>query len=193
MKKIILATIVSAVMSSAAIAAPIDAGQGTVTFEGSIIEAACGISPESTDQTVNLGQIAKVQLVDGGTSTPKPFKIELVDCDTSFVPAGTTLPVTTASVTFSGPGAITTAGGTASDTMLAIQGTAKGAGVVISGLNGEIVTINDKTKPAGTITLQDGDNTLLFSAYLQGFPGSTASTIEAGAFQSVANFTMSYE
>ncbi len=191
MKKIILAALVSSVMTSTAFAAPIDAGQGTVTFEGSIIEAACGIAPESTDQTVNLGQIAKIQLVDAGTSTPVPFKIELVDCDTSFVPTGATDPVTTASVTFSGPGAMIA--GAESPNLLAIQGTAAGAGVAISGLNGELVTINDKTKPAGTITLQDGDNTLLFSAYLQGFPGSTASTITAGAFQSVANFTMSYE
>lgn len=191
MKKIMLATIISAVMSSAAIAAPIDAGQGTVTFQGSIIEAACGIAPESTDQTVNLGQIAKIKLVDSGTSTPVPFKIQLVDCDTSFVPAGATDPVTTASVTFTGPGA--TIAGAESPNLLAIQGTAAGAGVAISGMNGEVVTINDKTKPAGKITLQDGDNTLLFSAYLQGFPGSTAATITAGAFQSVANFTMSYE
>ncbi|MEX6316061.1 fimbrial protein [Providencia manganoxydans] len=175
MKKIILATLISGAMSASAMAAPVDdAGQGTVTFYGSIIEAACGIAPESTDQTVNLGQVASAQLKDGGTSRPVPFTIELVDCDTSIN--------SIADVTFTGG-----ANPYLADS-LAIQGTASGAGVIITGLDGEIVKV-DGTQGAGEIALQDGDNTLMFSAYLQG----DGQPIEAGEFTALANFTMQYK
>ncbi|MEQ4694639.1 fimbrial protein [Providencia manganoxydans] len=175
MKKIILATLISGAMSASAMAAPVDAGQGTVTFYGSIIEAACGIAPESTDQTVNLGQVASAQLANGGTSRPVPFTIELVDCDTSID--------SIADVTFTG-GQNPDREGT-----LAIQGSAAGAGVVITGLNGKPVSL-DGSEGAGKIALQDGDNSLMFSAYLQ---GNEVGTPTPGEFTALANFTMSYE
>ncbi|MEY0304810.1 fimbrial protein [Providencia manganoxydans] len=173
MNKLILATLISGAMSASAIAAPVDAGQGTVTFYGSIIDAACGIAPESTDQTVNLGQVASAQLAGGGTSRPVPFSIELVDCDTETQK--------TATVTFTGG-----VNPNLADS-LAIQGQASGAGVQIAGLNGVPVKL-DGTK--GTdVKIQDGDNSLLFSAYLKG----DSTTVVTGEFTALANFTMSYE
>ena len=173
MNKLILATLISGAMSASAIAAPVDAGQGTVTFYGSIIDAACGIAPESTDQTVNLGQVASAQLAGGGTSRPVPFSIELVDCDTETQK--------TATVTFTGG-----VNPNLADS-LAIQGQASGAGVQIAGLNGVPVKL-DGTK--GTdVKIQDGDNSLLFSAYLKG----DCTTVVTGEFTALANFTMSYE
>lgn len=174
MKKIILATITSGAMSASAMAAPVSAGQGTVSFYGSIIEAACGIAPESTDQTVNLGQVASAQLKNGGASRPVPFTIELVDCDTSINAI--------ADVTFTG--------GTNPNlaNSLAIQGTASGAGVMITGLDGQVVKV-DGSQGAGKIALQDGDNTLMFSAYLQG----DKQPVVPGEFTALANFTMQYE
>jgi len=183
MNKIILATIVSAVMSSAAIAAPTDGGQGTVTFTGSIIEAACGIAPESTDQTVNLGQVASAQLLNNGTSRPVPFTIELVDCDVDALLASSPDAVGTATVTFSGglnPAVATNDG-------LAIQGAASGASVQIVGLNGKPVKVDGSE--GTTINLQNNDNSLLFSAYLKG----DGTAVTTGEFTSLANFTMSYE
>lgn len=175
MKKIILATLISGAMSASAMAAPVSAGQGTVTFYGSIIEAACGIAPESTDQTVNLGQVASAQLEDGGTSRPVPFTIELVDCDT------TTLKDNTATVTFTGG-----VNPNLADS-LAIQGQASGAGVQIAGLGGVPVKLDGS---AGTdLKIQNGDNSLLFSAYLKG----DGKTIVPCEFTALANFTMSYE
>lgn len=195
MKKVILATLIFSAMSASGFAAEPDQGQGTVTFDGSIIEAACGIAPESANQTVHLGQIAKNVLSEGnansigaGTSSPVPFTIELVDCDTNFVVDEATTPPTTvktASVKFTG--SLNTA--VTDNTMLAIQGTASGAGVVISGLNGQPVKL-DGSETAGSIALQNGDNTLLFSAYVQ---GDNKFEVKPGSFQSVANFTMSYQ
>ncbi|CAG9429906.1 fimbrial protein [Providencia alcalifaciens] len=171
MKKVIFATLVSSVMSTSVLAA--DAGQGTVTFEGSIIEAACGIAPESTDQTVNLGQVASATLVNGGMSRPVPFTIELVDCDTTTWD--------TAEVTFTGGVNPNLANS------LAIQGTASGAGVVITGINAVPVKL-DGSATAGSVALQNGDNSLLFSAYLKG----DTTAIVPGAFTALTNFTMSY-
>ena len=92
------------------------AGQGTVTFEGAIIEAACSIAPESVDQTVGLGQIAKSQLEEGGASHPEPFEIKLVGCDTTTLKSVST--TFTGGVSKDVPGA------------LGIVGTASGAGSV---------------------------------------------------------------
>ena len=174
MKKIILAALVSGVMTSTAFAAPIDAGQGTVTFTGSIIEAACGIAPESTDQTVNLGQVASAQLANGGTSRPQTFSIELVDCDITGLTDGT------ATVTFTG--------GINPDLTdaLAIQGQASGAGVKIIGLNGQAVKLDGSA--GTTINLQNHENSLLFSAYLQG----DSTPVVTGEYTALANFTMAY-
>ncbi|HFQ2072986.1 fimbrial protein [Providencia stuartii] len=174
MKKIILATLISGAMSASAMAAPVDAGQGTVTFYGSIIDAACGIAPESTDQTVNLGQVASAQLeATDGTSRPVPFTIELIDCNAETQK--------TATVTFTGG-----VNPNLPDS-LAIQGQASGAGVQIAGLDGVPVKL-DGTK--GTdLKIQNGDNSLLFSAYLKG----DGQPIVPGEFTALANFTMSYE
>lgn len=181
MKKILLATAIFGVMASPAFA-DAGAGSGTITFEGSIIEAACGIDPDSVNQTINLGQIATKTLADGGTSTPVPFTIELIDCTVGDTTTGAT---NFAKVTFTG--------GVVDDsnpTLLALQGKAAGAGIAISGLQGKPVEFNNATTNQ-QIQFQNGDNTLLFSAYLQGLGGSTA--ITPGDFTAVTNFTMSYE
>ena len=68
MKYVLKSALASMVLlaGSASIAQAAGAGSGTVTFEGAIIEAACSIKPESVDQTVSLGQVARSQLAVGG-------------------------------------------------------------------------------------------------------------------------------
>lgn len=181
MKKVLLATLMCSAMASPVFAD--DMGSGTVTFTGSIIDAPCGIAPESVDQTIKLGQIAKSALTAGGTSTPVPFTIELIDCDATTQQK--------AAVTFTGN--VTNPDG--DNDSLVLQGTAKGAGVVISGLNGLPVKFNRSGTPAddGDYSyIQDGDNTLLFSAYLRGLNDDTANPVTPGSFTAVTNFTMSY-
>ncbi|MEG5668226.1 fimbrial protein [Enterobacter roggenkampii] len=175
MKKIVLAVAMASGMAmGAAHAASPDQGHGTVTFTGSIIDAPCSISPDTIDQTVNLGEISSVALKDGGTSQPRPFDIKLEQCDT------TTLK--TVQTTFTG------APSAGNPDLLGITGTAKGASIAITNGYGQVVTLGSPT-PAQT--LQDGNNTLEFSAYLQG-DGASA-TIVPGSFQSVADFTLSYQ
>lgn len=56
-------------------------GQGQVNFKGTVIDAPCGIAPESADQTIDFSQISKAHLTNGGTSQHKNVDIKLVNCD----------------------------------------------------------------------------------------------------------------
>ena len=169
-KKIILAALISGVMSSSVFAA----GSGTVSFQGEIIDAPCGISADTASQIVPMGKISNASLADGGKSTAQNFNIQLVDCDVSTLK--------TVDVSFTG-GAI----GTDSD-MLAIQGSASGAGVVVIGMNGEKVKFDGSS--VTNQNLLTGRNTLNFSAYLQGLSGQA---IGPGDFTAVSNFLLEYK
>ncbi|MDK9365428.1 fimbrial protein [Lelliottia wanjuensis] len=152
-----------------------DQGHGTINFTGSIIDAPCSISPDSDGQTVKLGEISNVALnANGntGTSTPRPFEIKLENCS-----LGTYTTVTT---TFTG------AEGAVAD-HLGITGTASGASIVLTDGSGNPISLG---KPTNGHMLQDGSNTLMFSAYLQ---GDGASEVVPGEFSSIADFTMAYQ
>lgn len=174
LNKAFLAAAVVFGMSSVAYAA--GEGQGKVTFMGSIIDAPCSITPESDDQTVELGQISKVALLNGGKSTPRNFSIDLENC--SFGALGEKNKV---SVTFTGMESA------AGNGLLGITGTATGASIAIMSGDGQLITLGE---PTNEQTLQDGDNTLRFAAYVQG-DGASA-TITEGDFQAVTDFTLAY-
>lgn len=175
LKKIVIASAMALGMASFAHAA--DQGHGTVTFTGSIIDAPCSIAPESIDQTVNLGQVSNASLADAGTSTPRNFQIKLEKCTLS----------TAKNVTTTFTGAEGASG------RLGITGTAKGASIVLTDGAGAAIQLGN---PTAAQALQDGNNTLSFSAYLQG-DGKDASDKEIpvvpGEFQSIADFTLAYQ
>lgn len=162
-------------MAGSALAA--DQGHGKVTFRGSIIDAPCSISPDSIDQTVDLGQISNVALVSGGKSTPRTFDIVLQNCDITNVKSGVKLTFSGAAASFD-----------SNKKTLGIVGTGAGAGVQITNGSGNVLTLGTAT-PFQQI--QNGNNTLRFSAYLVG-NGGDLKTITVGEFSSVADFTLSY-
>ena len=162
------------VLGFASMANAADQGHGTVTFTGSIIDAPCSIAPESIDQTVNLGQISNVALQNGGKSTPRNFQIKLENCDI------TTLDTVTN--TFSGMESTAVTG------LLGFTGEAEGAGIAITDGSGSVVSLG---QPTAGQTLVGENNTLVFSAYLQGSTASDA--IKPGNFYSVADFTLAYQ
>jgi type 1 fimbria pilin len=174
MNQTLLAAAVIFGMSSFAHAA--DKGHGKVTFTGSIIDAPCSISPESIDQTVELGQISNVALKDSGQSSPKKFEIKLEDC--SF---GTPATKNKVKLTFTGMESA------ASNGLLGITGNAKGASIAITQGDGQVIKLGTATKEQ---LLQDGNNTLSFAAYMQG-DGASA-VITEGDFQAVTDFTLAY-
>ncbi|TNV10773.1 type 1 fimbrial protein [Buttiauxella sp. B2] len=148
-------------------------GTGTVTFHGSIIDAPCSISADTTDQTVELGAVGSATLENAGTSIPVPFSIDLQNCEAD---AGTV------QVTFNGVADAT------NPELLGLNGTAAGAGIAITDGSGAALKLGT---PSSAQTLTQGDNTLQFAAYLQGASGSTT-TITPGEFNSIANFSLTY-
>ncbi|MBH2998641.1 type 1 fimbrial protein [Serratia marcescens] len=157
-----------------------DQGHGTVTFKGSIIDAPCSITPETVDQTVNLGQVSNVALKDGGQSTPKNFQVKLENCELTDKAPGKNNAVT---ITFTGASSV-------DDTkLLGITGTAKGAGIAITDGAGKLIELG---KASSAQSLGNGSNTLSFAAYLQGSKASNA-VVTPGDFQSVADFTLAYQ
>ncbi|MGQ8776650.1 fimbrial protein [Serratia sp. NA_112.1] len=179
LNKIMMAAVIVFGASSLANAAVKDQGHGTITFTGSIIDAPCSITPESVDQTVDLGQISNVALKDGGKSKPRQFQIALENCELVSTGAGKN---NTVSLTFTGMESA------AGNGLLGITGTAQGASIAITDGSGQVIELGKATK---TQTLQNGNNTLGFAAYLQGDNASAG--VIPGDFQSIADFTLAYQ
>ncbi|HHT2664586.1 TPA: fimbrial protein [Citrobacter freundii] len=173
-KKTIVAAAVIALISFSANAA--NQGQGIINFKGSIIDAPCGIAPESADQTVDFGQISKAHLNKDGISVKKNVAIKLVNCE--FGVASGPLK-NTASVIFSG---VTTGSDNSS---LGLSDT--NAIIRMSGQDGTLVKF-DGTTASNSAKLQNGDNTLHYQAWVQ----KGTSDVKEGEFTAVANFALAY-
>lgn len=174
LNNVMMASVLAFGLSSSAFAA--DQGHGKVTFTGSIIDAPCSIKSQSIDQTVELGQISNSSLLNAGKSQPRNFAIDLENC--VFTGPAATNKV---SVTFTGMESA------ANNGLLGITGTAGGASVAITDGTGQVIKLGQATKVQ---ELQNGGNTLSFSAYLQG--DGAAAPITEGSFQTVADFTLAY-
>lgn len=153
-------------------------GQGVVNFKGTVIDAPCGIAPESADQSIDFGQISKAHLKNGGISVKKDLDIKLVNCDFTDPAAAKK----TVSVTFSGTpvNGHTDELGTAGDT---------GTAVVVSASDGSLVKFDGVT-PSNATQLQEGDNTLKYTTWVK--KSSTANDVKEGDFTAVANFKLAY-
>ncbi|PLS40835.1 fimbrial protein [Carnobacterium maltaromaticum] len=172
MKKtlIALAAVASFGMSSSVMAA---AGEGVVNFKGTVVDSACGIAPESADQTIDFGQLSKVHLDADGISMKKDVDIKLVNCvldDTK---------KNLVSVTFNGA---------VLDAAKKELGTAGGTGtaIVMSGPNGDVVFGTANTAQQ----FGAGENTLRYGAWVK---KATGATVKEGSFTAVSNFTMAYQ
>lgn len=152
-------------------------GQGIVNFKGAVINAACGIAPESADQSIDFGQISKTHLEASGISVKKELNIKLVNCDATGVGAlKSGVKVSFTGTTVNGQ---TQELGTAGDT---------GTAIVISEASGNLVSF-DGTAGAAT-KLQAGDNILRYSTWVK---KATGGTLKEGDFTAVANFNLSYD
>lgn len=158
-------------MGSASVAYAAD---GTVTFTGSVHSGACSIKPESVDQSVHLGAIAKHQLQAGGKSEARPVRIELEGCDLTGLTDNTVTTTFTGAPSTVVPGAIGTVGG------------AGGVGIMMTH-GSKPVELGVPTTPQAIAV---GDNTLEFGAYVQ---GAATGTIVPGNFSAVTNFTLAYQ
>jgi len=184
MKKVILAALVSGVvMSTSAFA---DQGHGKVTFKGEIIDAPCSISSDSIDQTVELGQIANSILAAGGSSTPKQFTIQLDDCVFATDPTTSAPLLDKVAITFSGASA-----GFNPELLgvTGLSGDVDNVGIQITDTKGTPINMGISTTQEHQ--LQEGSNTLQYSAYLTG-ANVGVENIPLGKFEGVTNFTLAY-
>ncbi|HAX5209950.1 TPA: type 1 fimbrial protein [Escherichia coli] len=153
-----------------------DQGQGVINFKGTVINAPCGISPESADQSIDFGQISKAHLTAGGISEKKDVKIELVNCDATELEQTGSVKVSFTGGTITGQ---VNELGTAGDT---------GTAVVMSTASGKNVSFDGTETTA--VSLNEGDNTLLFSSWVK---QATGGTVSEGDFSAIANFNLIYE
>lgn len=171
MKKVVLAVAMSSAMLAGGVNAA-DMGHGTIKFTGSIIDAPCSISSESSEQTIYLGEVSNVTLKNKGRSESKPFFINLEQCDVNDMSSVT--------ATFTG------ASSSGNPDMLGITGTAKGASIAITDGSGSLIALG---KSSASQTIQEGPSTLAFAAYIQG----DGASITAGNFTSTVDFTLAYQ
>ncbi|KHH53307.1 F7-2 fimbrial protein [Escherichia coli] len=175
MLKIIASAVAMILVSFCANAA--NQGQGAINFKGTVINAPCGIAPESADQSIDFGQISKAHLNNNGQSIQKPVDIKLVNCDFSDGSA----PNKTVEVQFTGT---TEAGGAA--TNLGLSRT--NAIIRMAAQDGTLVAFDGSNKTNAT-KLMDGDNTLHYQAWVQ----KGTKNVEEGEFSAVAQFNLSYQ
>lgn len=149
-------------------------GSGTVNFKGEIIDAPCGIAPESADQSIDFGQISKAHLNAKGTSVKKDVNIKLVNCELGAAQK-------TVQVTFKG----NTVDG--AKKMLGAANT--GAGIVMVGQDGQDVVFGTATAP---VSVANGNNTLHYQAWVTA-ADANAPAVTEGAFSAVTNFTLAYQ
>lgn len=147
-------------------------GHGTVHFKGEIIDAPCSISPESADQTVDLGQVSNSALANKGTSSPVSFDIKLQNCDISTYK--------TVKATWSGTPDQNM------QTAWGITGTASGAAIILRDASEKQIELGQETAPT---TLTADDTTIAMSAFLQG----DGTTVVPGEFTGAADFVLSYQ
>ena len=169
-----------ALVAGAAHADAVSVNGGTVHFKGELVNAACSVNTDSSEQTVNLGQYRTAKFTKVGDTTSNiPFNIELNDCDP--------LVAKTAAVAFTGQIDAT------DKTLLAVtsgnnDNTAKGVGIEILDSKSSVLTPDGATFSAAQ-TLIEGTNTLKFTARYK----STAATTEPGQANADATFVMKYE
>ncbi|TQI78919.1 major type 1 subunit fimbrin (pilin) [Serratia fonticola] len=158
---------------------PVTVNGGTIHFTGEVVNAACAVDADSTDQIVKLGQVKTTTLASANsTSSSVGFNIKLNDCDTTVA--------SSAAVAFSG-----TAVSSSFNTALALQSSAAGnagnVGVQILDRTGNPLALDGATFSAAT-TLINGTNTIPFQARYIATGVATAGTANADA-----NFLVQYQ
>lgn len=177
MTKAVMAGAVAMALVSFGANAATTQGQGKITFKGSVIDAPCGIAPESADQAIDFGQISKAHLNKDGISKKQNVDIKLVNCEFGTATADTPLK-NTVKVSFSGVN-------TGSDfTSIGLSTT--NAVIKMSGQDGKLVKFDGT--PSDGSKLQSGDNTLRYQAWVQ----KGAAAVTEGEFSAVANFSLAY-
>ncbi|WP_448669331.1 fimbrial protein [Enterobacter mori] len=170
--------LVSFAVSAALFSASAMAIDGTVRFDGDIVDTPCVVAQQSQNQLVNLGQVKQSSLdgAAGQRSAGTPFDIILEDCKID--------PTTPekAYIKFTG---ISSQSNVLDVAMQ--QGGATGVGIELTDANGNIIPINSQHQNASDLV--NGQNILKFkAAYI-----STAAAVTTGHADGTADFQFEYK
>jgi type 1 fimbria pilin len=137
------------------------------------------ISPESADQSVDMGAVDVRELYSAGAGVQVPFVIRLTNCKPGIFRM--------AKVTFSGAADQLLSGALAFS-----AGSAKGAGIRLYDVTQSQLALG--TPSRGYVLGSSTENELLFSARVVGHPDAIAAkNIKPGDYTAVANFIVAYE
>jgi len=150
---------------------------GDVHFAGQVVDAACSVSADSRDQTVEMGQIRNTEFTSlGDWEDPVPFQIKLEDCATTVSHS--------VGVLFTGvsddkdPQVFNVGWG---------AGAARGVGIGIFDAAGNLLTPD--TAPVWYAPLQDGENILSYTARYR----ATDRVVHAGSADTQVWFNVVYQ
>ncbi|WP_413449787.1 fimbrial protein [Erwinia sp. LJJL01] len=147
-----------------------------VHLSGTLVAEPCALRPGDENIRVDFGGIVDKYLYINGRSPSQAFQLHLQGCDLSI---GKQL-----NVSFSGNESSVLPG------LLAVQQTNSGIAVGIEDAGGKAIALNSGSKE---VTLEKGDMTLKFAAWIQGEPQAIkAHTIARGEFSAVATFRLDY-
>ncbi|WP_054178528.1 fimbrial protein [Trabulsiella odontotermitis] len=153
------------------------ASDGTIKFNGSIVDSPCVISSESKNQEVDLGAVkSSTFAATGDKSTATPFQIKLEECDLT---AGQTK----VNVVFTG------IGDDDDTSLLSVDngaGSATGVGIGLFDAKGEAIALNDG---ASLEALSEGETILNYDARYV----STKDAVTVGSASGQVDFSLTYE
>lgn len=152
-----------------------NAADGTIQFNGEIIDAACTVSPASANQTVTLGQVSSTAFsAVNDTAAATAFQIDLSACPAT---------VSTASIKFDGT---PYQGDTTALALTPLPGAATGVGIRIRTATNLVLPLYTESQP--TALVQSATNSLMFNASYV----AKSATVTAGPADAVATFSVIY-
>ena len=150
---------------------------GSVTFQGQVVNAACSVSMDSQDQIVHMGQVRNSQFIAAGDwAKPVPFFITLEACDTSVSQR--------AGVLFSGE-----SDGNDPQVFRAGYGPGAATGIGIGLFDAMGNLVKPDTAPPWYRPLQDGENRLSYIARYR----ATEDSVNAGTANAQVWFIVLYQ
>ena len=152
-------------------------GHGRVSMKGSIIDSACAISTDESDQTISMGSIPISQLLNEGHGVEVPFQIHLINC--------TLHSDSTPNSRWKGVN-ISFFGQISGDHWFAMQGSASGEALAIEDSEGELIV---PTKQLPDVDLTSGDMVLKYRMRVE----ANHNTLHPGSFHTVIKYFMEYD
>ncbi|CAI2045316.1 PAP fimbrial minor pilin protein precursor [Serratia fonticola] len=148
----------------------------SVRMQGSIINTPCAIAVASSDQSIEMPTLPIEQIMRDGYGPARPFSIGLMAC---FFPRN--YPNSPDGSTFR----MTFEGQTTNDSLFAVSGQARGVGLQISDVYGNIAL---PSKHLSLSNLHSGDMTLNYNVRLVG----DKKVLKAGPYHSSIRFKLDY-